>query len=172
MTAHLGGGEGRGLAGVVHDGRAVGEPDEHEGAAADAAGGRADHAEAQRGGHGRVHGAAAVAERVAAGPRAPTVVRRHGAVRRRHHLPAPRGRRRGSGGDQEEEEGERRGDRHRPLKTSGCRSTVGTGELSKPGIIHSALHCTWHREKETKKIAYPPWRGGRRGVRGKTGELK
>ena len=63
----------------------------HEGAAADAAGGRADHAEAQRGGHGRVHGAAAVAERVAAGPRAPPVVRGHGAVRRRHHLPAQAG---------------------------------------------------------------------------------
>ena len=91
MTAHLGGGEGRGLAGVVHDGRAVGEPDEHEGAAADAAGGRADHAEAQRSGHGRVHGAAAVAERVAAGPRAPPFVRGHSAVRQRHHLPAQAG---------------------------------------------------------------------------------
>jgi len=80
LTAHLGGGERRGLAGVVHDGRAVGEPDEHEGAAADAAGGRADHAEAQRGGHGRVHGAAAVAERVAAGPQAPPIVHGHGAA--------------------------------------------------------------------------------------------
>ena len=43
------------LEGVVHDGRAVGEPDEHEGAPAVAAGGRAHHVEAQRGGHGRGH---------------------------------------------------------------------------------------------------------------------
>lgn len=96
ILTHPGGGEGRGLAGVVHDGRAVGEPDEHEGAAADAAGGRADDAEAEGGGHSRVHGAAALAERVPADPRAPQVVRRHGAVRRRHRLPAPRWRCRGS----------------------------------------------------------------------------
>ena len=154
MTAHLGGGEGRGLAGVVHDGRAVGEPDEHEGAAADAAGGRADHAEAQRGGHGRVHGAAAVAERVATGPRAPPVVRGHGAVRRRHHLPAPRGGRRRSGGDQEEEE-EGCGGGRRPFEASVCRGTVGTGELSKRNITDSGLHCASCRGKEREKDRVP-----------------
>jgi len=121
---HLGGGEGRGLAGVVHDGGAVGEPDEHEGAAADAAGRRADDAEAERGGDGRVHGAAALAERVPADPRAPPVVRRHGAVRRRHHLPAPccrwrcRGSRSRGGGGEEGEEEESDGDsRCLPLET-------------------------------------------------------
>ena len=40
----------------------------HEGAAADAAGGRAHHAKAQLGGHDRVHGAAAITERIADGP--------------------------------------------------------------------------------------------------------
>lgn len=92
--ADLGGGEGGGLAGVVREGGAVGEPDEHEGAAADPAGRRADDAEAERRGDGGVHGVTAVAERVAPDPRAPPVVRRHGAVRRGHHLPAPRRRRR------------------------------------------------------------------------------
>ena len=137
---HLGGGEGRGLAGVVHDGGAVGEPDEHEGAA----GGRADDAEAERGGDGRVHGAAAVAERVPAYPRAPPVVRRHGAVRRRHRLPAPccwrcRGRSRSSSsrGREQVEEEEESGDDSRwlwlPLETSGsgCRAQEGWGKLSK-----------------------------------------
>ena len=80
------------------------EPDEHEGAAADAAGGRAHHGEAQRSGHGRVHGAAAVrgarrgrrpssaatapppSRSATAGPRAAPVVRGDGAATIAEHV--------------------------------------------------------------------------------------
>ena len=96
----------------------------------------------------RGDGAATIAEHVR--PALALVVRGHGAVRRRHHLPAPRGRRRRSGGDQEEEE-EGCGGGRRPFEASVCRGTVGTGELSKRNITDSGLHCASYRGKEREK---------------------